>query len=204
MINTINTRFSQISPGDVIAFSGNGLDSQIIRWFTRSPYSHVVIVLDTEYPNKQGEDVLIAESTTYTTVPDFKQQKCFKGVQVHWLSHWLDSYKSCGRAWWFPLQQKLSQEKMTQMQSWLWHLYESQTPFACRKSVSAWLTQNKYFKTEPLEKHPKTSVGLFCSELVTEALQIGGIIDAKLNPATHTPKDLMNLDCFQEPMLILP
>ncbi len=196
--------FSKIAPGDVIAFSGNGLDSRIIRWFTRSPYSHVVIVLDTESQNQQYEDILIAESTTYTIVPDFKQQKCLKGVQVHWLSHWLEQYKTYGRAWWFPLQHKLSPNKVTQMQSWLWDLYHSHTPFSCPKSVGAWLAKNKYFDVETKKQFSKKSAGLFCSELVSEALQIAGIIDSNLNPATQTPKDLMNLECFQEPTLILP
>ena len=195
--------FSQISPGDVIAFSGNGIDAKIIRWFTMSPYSHVAIVLDTEYPNQQCDDILIAESTIYTNIPDFQAQKCFKGVQVHWLSNWLAAYQACGRAWWFPLQQKPSYDRMAQMQSWLWHLHSSHTPFACRKSVGAWLAQNKYFKTETKKQSPKTTTALFCAELVTEALQVAGIIDAKLNPATQTPKDLMNLACFEKPTLIL-
>ncbi len=199
----MKVKLPQASTGDVIAFSGNGLDSKIIQLFTRSPYSHVIIVLDNEYPNEQCEDILIAESTTYKTVADFNKKKCLKGVQVHWLSHWLDAYKACGQAWWFPLRQKLSHDRKTQMQSWLWNLYHNQTPFSCRKSVGAWLKQNKYFQAETKEKYPKNSAGFFCSELVAEALQIGGIIDPKINPATHTPRDLMNLECFQEPKLIL-
>ena len=98
MSNKINKILSHISPGDVIAFSGNGLDAKIIRWFTRSPYSHVAIVLETECLNKQCQDILIAESTAYTVLPDFKEQKRLKGVQVHWLSNWLDIYKTCGQA----------------------------------------------------------------------------------------------------------
>ncbi|MDJ0599008.1 MAG: hypothetical protein QNJ37_09245 [Crocosphaera sp.] len=199
----METIFSNINPGDVIAFSGNGLDSKIIRWFTRSPYSHVIVVLDTKNTDEKPKEILIAESTTYTTVPNFNEQKCIKGVQVHLLSHWLDAYKTCGKAWWFPLKQKLSQDKITQMQSWLWHHYHSQTPFACHKSVVAGLTRNKYFDSEIPEKLTKTNTGFFCSELVTEALQIAGIINCKINPAYQTPKDLMNLDCFQEPKLIL-
>lgn len=204
MSNKINGIFSHISPGDVIAFSGNGLDAKIIRWFTGSPYSHVAIVLETEYLNKQCEDILIAESTNYTTLPDFQEKKRLKGVQVHWLSHWLDAYKACGRAWWFPLQQKLSYDKITQMQSWLWHLNDGHTPFAIRKSVGAWLAQNKYFDAQTNIKSSNTSAGFFCSEFVAKALQIAGIIDLKLNPATQTPGDLMSIPCFQEPKLILP
>ncbi|MDJ0553773.1 MAG: hypothetical protein QNJ68_04890 [Microcoleaceae cyanobacterium MO_207.B10] len=204
MSNKINKILSHISPGDVIAFSGNGLDAKIIQWFTRSPYSHVAIVLDTECLNKQGEDILIAESTTYTGLLDFKGQKRLKGVQVHCLSQWLNAYKACGRVWWFPLKQKLSSDKIAQMQSWLWHLYDSYTPFAVGKSIGSWLAQNKYFDAETNIKSSKTSAGFFCSELVAAALQIAGMIDPRLNPAAHTPKDLMNIECFQEPTLILP
>ncbi|NEP80219.1 MAG: hypothetical protein F6K17_11670 [Okeania sp. SIO3C4] len=204
MNNKMNGIFSHISPGDVIAFSGNGLDAKIIQWFTRSPYSHVAIVLETEYQNKQREDILIAESTAYTVLLDFKEQKRLKGVQVHWLSHWLDIYKTCGQAWWFPLQKKLSYNRITQMQSWLWDLNHNHTPYAFYKSVGAWLAQNKYFDGETNIKSSKTSASFFCSELVAKALQIAGTIDLKLNPATQTPGDLMSIPCFQEPTLILP
>ncbi|NES05210.1 MAG: hypothetical protein F6K22_21740 [Okeania sp. SIO2F4] len=204
MNNKINGIFPHISPGDVIAFSGNGLDAKIIRSFTRSPYSHVAIVLETECLNKQCQDILIAESTAYTVLPDFKEQKRLKGVQVHWLSHWLDIYKTCGQAWWFPLNKKLSYDRIAQMQSWLWHLNDRHTPYAFCKSIGSWLAQNKYFNAETKGKSPNASAGFFCSELVAEALQIAGTIDPKLNPAAHTPKDLMNIECFQEPMLILP
>ncbi len=204
MNNKINGIFPHISPGDVIAFSGNGLDAKIIRSFTRSPYSHVAIVLETECLNKQCQDILIAESTAYTVLPDFKEQKRLKGVQVHWLSHWLDIYKTCGQAWWFPLNKKLSYDRIAQMQSWLWRLNNTRTPYAFCKSIGSWLAQNKYFNAETKGKSPNASAGFFCSELVAEALQIAGTIDPKLNPAAHTPKDLMNIECFKEPMLILP
>ena len=200
----MQTILSHVSPGDVIAFSGQGIDSKIVRWCTRSPYSHVIVVLDTKKSNKQSNDhILIAESTTYTSVPNFNQQKCIKGVQVHWLSQWLDAYKACGKAWWFPLKQKLSPDSITTMQTWLWHHYHRQTPFACHKSVVAGLTRHKYFNPEKQKELVNSSSGFFCSELVTKALQKANIIDCKINPAAQTPKNLMNLDCFQEPKLIL-
>lgn len=55
----INRIFSDISPGDVIAFWDNGLDAKIIQWFTRSPYIHVAIVLENKYLNPQCQDILI-------------------------------------------------------------------------------------------------------------------------------------------------
>ena len=192
----------QAKPGDVIAFSGNGLDAKIIQWFTLSPYSHVGIVLDTKYANP-NQDILIAESTTYTSVPNFNQQTCIKGVQVHWLIPWLQAYQTCGQAWLFPLQEKPSQDKTAQMQAWLWQLYRNRVPFSCPKSVAAWFSRNQYLDTNKKSNRSQESEGLFCSELVTEALQIAGTIDPELNPATQTPKNVIEKGCFQSPKLLL-
>jgi hypothetical protein len=43
---------------------------------------------------------------------------------------------------------------------------------------------------------------LFCSELVTCALQLAGVVDETLNPSAQTPADVMEFSCFQEPVLI--
>jgi hypothetical protein len=196
-----------LNPGDVIAFSGNGLDAKIIQWFTWSPYSHTAIVLGQD--QQRPGDILIAESTTYTTLPDFRQQSCQAGMQIHWLSAWLEIYQAAGQAWWFPLKDPLTQDKTSKLQSWLWSLYDSQVPFSCPKSVGAWFARSKYRATEPKSSRtiPQDSSanyasGLFCSELVTEALRVTGVVHSQLNPACHTPKDVAQFDCFHEPRLI--
>ena len=39
---------------------------------------------------------------------------------------------------------------------------------------------------------------LFCSELVTKALQIAGIVDEHITPAEQTPADVVKFSCFGE------
>ena len=203
MSNRLNGIFPNIKPGDVIAFSGNGLDAKIIQWFTGSPYSHTVIVLETERLNQQNRDILIAESTTYTTLRDFQSQQCSRGFQIHWLSHWIDSYRSCGEVWWVPLRQTLSSDRASQMQSWLWQLNNRSVPFAFLKSMQSGLAKNKFFHPEIDLSSSNMAKSLFCSELVVRALQIAGVLDTRLNPAVQTPGDLMSFSCFQQRMSIL-
>lgn len=51
MSSKINRIFFDISLGDVIVFWDNGLDVKIIKWFIRSFYIYVVIVLENKYFN---------------------------------------------------------------------------------------------------------------------------------------------------------
>lgn len=198
----------QFNPGDVIAFSGNGFDAKIIQWFTLSPYSHTAIVLGNGAQYQRPEDILIAESTTYTNLSNFQNQSCQQGVQIHWLSTWLESYQAAGQAWCFPLKTLLEPDKMTQMQAWLWNLHHSRVPFSCPKSVGAWFARSKFMskqrraKLDQRAKASRYSSGFFCSELVIEALRVAGVVHPQINPASHTPKDVAQLDCFNAPQLI--
>ena len=72
-----------IRPGDVIAFSGKGLISTLIRWKTRSIVTHVGCMLT---------KTALIESTTL---------KRKKGVSIIPLQARVESYKGC--LWWFPL-----------------------------------------------------------------------------------------------------
>ena len=77
----------RIQPGDVIAFSGKGLISTLIRWKTRSVVTHVGCMLT----NRK-----LIESTTL---------KKKSGVSVVLLEERVRAYK--GRMWWFPLQEEV-------------------------------------------------------------------------------------------------
>ena len=188
-----------MKPGDIIAFSGKNLGAKLIQWATNSPYSHLVIVLDAE--RKEGGRVLIAESTTFTTVPNFRNQKCSKGVQIHWLTNWLAAYKHDGQqAWWLPLAQPLTAENRAKMQAWVWQLEQQKVRFGYHKAFAAWLNNQGGFQ---LNRWPDSS-SLFCSELVVKALQIAEAIEPHIDASLQTPKDAIALPCFQErhPLLI--
>ncbi len=179
-----------MKPGDIIAFSGKNLGAKLIRWGTNSPYSHLAIVLDRE--REEGGRVSIAESTTFTTVPNFRNEKCLTGVQIHWLTNWLAAYKHDGQAWWLPLDRPLTTENKTKMQAWLWNLERRKVRFAYHKALAAWLNNKGGFQLNRWQN----SSSLFCSELVVKALQIAGAIEPHIDASFQTPKDAIALPCF--------
>src|SRR6185503_11171701 len=84
--------------GDVIAFSGKGRVSELIKWRTKSPFSHVGLVVRWNLNGGFGDTVFLIESTTLTALPDLVYGDVIKGVQLHRLSEALSAYQ--GRAWW--------------------------------------------------------------------------------------------------------
>lgn len=187
-----------MKPGDIIAFSGKNLGARLIRLGTKSCYSHLAIVLDVE--RERGGRIAIAESTTFTSVLDFRNQKCSKGVQIHWLTNWLAAYKDDGQAWWLPLERPLTAENQTKMQAWLWKIETQKIKFSYQKALGAWLNK----KGGSNWKNWQDSSTLFCSELVVKALQIAGVIEPHIDASVQTPKEAISLPCFQErhPLLV--
>ena len=76
---------NQMKTGDVIAFSGKGRVSQIIKWKTGSQFSHVGIVLDSNMQGGVGHAVMLIESTSLRNIPDAVHNEVIKGVQIHFL-----------------------------------------------------------------------------------------------------------------------
>lgn len=66
---------SQIKAGDTIAFSGSTGFSDFIKLATRSPYSHVGIVLKVYFGGGFGESILMVESTTETSMRDYDKKR---------------------------------------------------------------------------------------------------------------------------------
>ncbi len=185
-------------PGDLITFSGLKIDAALVRWFTGSDYSHTAIVLDTHLEENGNTNVAIIESTTYTNLPDFQNRRCRPGVQIHYLSNWLNAYRSYGRAWCVPLVQPLSSEGTRQMQKWLWNLHDRQVPYNCWKSIGAWLKVNRYL----IHSDSQNIQTIFCSELVTQALQIAGVVEGSVLACEQTPQEAVDLPCFEAPVLL--
>ncbi|MDJ0615731.1 MAG: hypothetical protein QNJ63_03120 [Calothrix sp. MO_192.B10] len=185
-------------PGDLIIFSGQKLDATLIKWFTKSDYSHVAIILDIHQETNGNTNVIIIESTSYTDLPDLKEQKCQPGIQIHHLGNWLNAYKSYGKAWCIPLKEALSSESIHRMQNWLWNLHHRQVSYSCWKSIGAWLKINRYLVNSDHQSIKR----LFCSELVTQALQIAGAIDNSILACQQTPHEVTTFPCFKSPVLL--
>lgn len=185
-------------PGDLIVFSGLKIDATLVRLFTGSSYSHTTIVLDNNLKGHPEQKVAIAESSSYSSLPDFRNRKCKPGVQIHYLETWLNAYRSYGKAWWVPLNKPLSSQARSNMQRWLWDLHERQVRYSCWKSIGAWLKVNRYL----IDSDEQNIQQIFCSELVTQALQVAGVVDKSIISCEQTPQEAVTLSCFDAPVLL--
>lgn len=188
----------RIKPGDAIAFSGKGFNGKVIRWFTASLYSHIAIVMDTDRDCNTHSRIAIAEASSDTRLPDFINEKRKPGVQIHHLWNWINAYQDLGQAWWIPLEQPLSSSSVKKMQDWLWEIHDRQVSYSCWKSIGAWLKINRYL----LYADSQYAARLFCSELVTKALQIAEAIDPAVRSYQQIPQEIISFPCFKAPIKI--
>jgi hypothetical protein len=187
----------RMKTGDLIAFSGRICISRVNQLVTQSPYSHVAMVLEVEMGGGFGKSVLIIESAAPQTDRDPTGRKAIKGVQVNWLSRRLDMYK--GKAWWLPLKEPIAPDNLFKMQMWLRQTYNERRPFATVQAAKAGLMLlNKVGLGNKLDLS-----ALFCSELITAALQVAGVVDPYINPSKQTPVDVVNLPCFAKPPILI-
>ncbi|MEQ9356265.1 MAG: hypothetical protein RLP97_13155 [Coleofasciculus chthonoplastes F2-STO-03] len=187
----------RIKTGDVIAFSGRLCISHLNQWVTQSPYSHVAMVLEVEMGGGFGKSVLIIESAAPQTERDPIGRKAIKGVQINWLSRRLDMYK--GKAWWLPLQEPIAPDQLLKMQMWLRQTYNERRPFDTLQAAKAGvILLNRLGLGNKLDLS-----ALFCSELVTAALQIADVVDPYINPSKQTPADVVNFPCFSHPPILI-
>jgi hypothetical protein len=186
----------QIKIGDVITFSGTDLPSDIVKIATRSIYVHVAIAHSVDPQALPENAILIAESHVDRSLPSVGTGKRILGVQFQWLFNRLAQHP--GQAWWTPLKTPLAPENIAKLQVWLQAIESQEIPYDFIQAIGAGMSQAKPIK---LKNDPDFSA-LFCSELVTRALQIAGAIDETLNPSEQTAADVMRFPCFKEPLLI--
>ncbi len=186
----------QMKNGDVIAFSGRGLLSNIIKLGTLSPYSHVGIVLNVEMSGGFGQSVLMIESTAQVELRDADNKEVLKGVQIHWLSKRLEMYE--GKVWWVPLKDPLPPDGLAKMQTWMRETHNQKVGF---DEAQMWWAGLDLFDRFGLENEPDFSL-FFCSEFVTKSLQEAGVIAPEINPSEQTPKDVVNFPILGQPVFL--
>lgn len=170
---------------DVIAFSGKGRMSEIIKWKTKSEISHVGIVYKVFPQAGNGSRVMLIESTTLGNLPDIKTGELRKGVQLQFLSQRLASYD--GEAWLYPLRTIVSDANLARTQDWLTSAHTQKIEYDSFQAIGAGL--DFFDRLLGIENKEDLS-SLFCSELVTKAFQIAGLVDKSVNPSEMTPKDV--------------
>lgn len=199
---TLGKRYTQfckqIHPGDVFAFSGCDIPSSVVKMATQSCYVHVAIVLSVTETPKHPDPILIAESHIDTSLPSEGSGKVQLGVQFQRLSNRLVACQ--GPVWWAGLKTPLHNYQLQKMSDWLHTIEMKGVPYDFPQAIGAGV--------DTLDKAGFTNQpnfdALFCSELVTRALQLAQVIDPKLNPSEQTPADVMAFPCLKQPILISP
>lgn len=179
----------QLRTGDIVAFSGKGRVSGMIKWATRSRYSHVGVLLVGEVEGF-GRTVLLCESTTLSDLPDAVDRTFRRGVQIQLLSQRLDSYD--GSAWWLPLVDPLEELPHRRFVGWLRETHVKRTPYDDTQAIGAGID---FWDSIGLANDPDFS-RLFCSELVARAFQVAGILPPEYNASEATPADIVGLSIF--------
>lgn len=180
---------NQMKPGDVIAFSGKGNFSEIIKWATRASVSHVGVILQSklliEAQPQQGYFNQIIESTSLNG---------FSGVSISRLSDRLATYE--GEMWWLPLSDGVrSRLDLQKFYNFLIHQEhkEYDTPQAIKSALDA---LDKAPLISGLTYNLEDFSRFYCSELVAAGLEAGGAIGS-LNSSEVTPIDLCMFNIYQ-------
>lgn len=178
----------KMQPGDIIAFSGKGNFSEIIKWATRSNVSHVGIIMKSKLlignTPQQGYFNQIIESTSLNG---------FSGVSISRLSDRVRHYG--GEMWWLPLS-KAARKKLNAKKFYNFLLHQKgkkyDTPQAVKSALDALDNVPLLSKaTHNVEDFSK----FFCSELASAGLEAGGVIK-KINASEVTPVDLCMFSIF--------
>ena len=180
----------RMHPGDVIAFSGKGHFSEIIKWATRSGVSHIGVVLHTklQVPGAPAGEYFnqVIESTSLNG---------FSGVSISRLSDRVQTYE--GELWWLPLADKV-RKKLDEKKFFSFMLQQDHKPYDTPQAIKSALDAMDNLPlignvTHNVEDFSK----FFCSELAAAGLEAGGAIP-HLNASEVTPIDLCMFDIYQK------
>ncbi|WP_136797038.1 hypothetical protein [Desulfosediminicola ganghwensis] len=185
----------KMQPGDIIAFSGKGNFSEIIKWVTRSEVSHIGIVFESKVlmhnEAQRGKIVDIFESTTLYEDP--VTDKKVRGVQKNRMSVRLKYYE--GDMWWLPLSEKI-RERLDTKKLIDFLLHQEQKEYDMPQAVKSALD---VLDSTPIignvTHNREDFAAFFCSELATAALEYAGAI-GNINCSEVTPIDLCRFDLF--------
>lgn len=186
----------RIKPGDVLTFANSDLPAIVVQTATQSPYVHAAIVLSVTPTAEIDDPILIAESHIDLSIPSIGTGERNFGVQTHWLAPKLANRR--GKAWWAPLRDPLPEQRLERMQFWLREAEQQHIPYDIVQALGAGIAEitNTHGTIQPDDS------ALFCSELVTRALQVAGAVANTVNAAEQTPANVMEFSCLASPVLI--
>lgn len=169
--------------GDVIAFGGHTWVSGIIKWATRSPVSHLGVILQTRALNDKNTTRffnLVVESTMWEN---------FIGVDNARLSDRLDGYE--GDAWWLPLSDE-TRARFNEAAFFDFLYSVKHKGFDLPQAIQAAFDFASRKDKKDIRESFKSQEDLsrfYCSELVAAALEAAGVV-GNINASEVTPVDL--------------
>lgn len=180
----------QMKAGDVIAFSGKGDFSEIIKWATRSNVSHVGVILQSKLligdKVQDGMFNQVIESTTLN---------CFSGVIISRLSDRLDTYD--GEIWWLPIKKDID-DKMDKKKFYDFLIHQQRKEYDFPQAIKSALDALDRVPIIGRTTHNQEDFSrFFCSELVAAALEVAGAIK-DVNASEVTPIDLCTFALYED------
>lgn len=180
---------NKMRAGDVIAFSGKGDFSEIIKWATRSDVSHVGVILQSKLliddKPQAGFFNQIIESTSLNG---------FSGVSISRLSDRLVNYD--GEIWWLPISDTI-RDKMNLTTFYNFLLHQEHKQYDLPQAVKAGIDLfDKKILLDKLTRNIEDFSRFFCSELVAAGLEECGAIQ-HINSSEVTPIDLCMFSIYQ-------
>jgi hypothetical protein len=180
---------AQMKAGDVIAFSGKGNFSEIIKWATRSAVSHVGVILQSQLlidgQAQEGMFNQIIESTSLNG---------FSGVVISRLSDRLDTYD--GEIWWLPIRKEIH-DAMDKKKFYNFLIHQERKEYDMPQAIKSALDtlDGVPIFGQATRNHEDFS-RFFCSELVAAALEAAGAIGS-INASEVTPIDLCSFALYE-------
>jgi len=173
-----------MKPGDVIAFSGKGTFSEVIKWATWSPISHVAVLMQTRVKD-------YASNSFFNQIIESTSLNDFNGVQMSQLSQRLEAYH--GDVWWLPLREPMTAEQHTAFYEFLFKQAKERKRYDMPQAIKSALDlldkqHGPGYNHESFER-------FFCSELVAAGLEKAGVVP-QLNSSEVTPINLCRWDIF--------
>lgn len=180
----------QMKAGDVIAFSGKGDFSEIIKWATRSNVSHVGVILQSK--------LLIADKIQdgiFNQVIESTTLNCFSGVIISRLSDRLDTYD--GEIWWLPIKKDID-DKMDKKKFYDFLIHQQRKEYDMPQAIKSALDVLDRVPIIGGATHNQEDFSrFFCSELVAAALEVAGAIK-NINASEVTPIDLCTFALYED------
>lgn len=179
----------KMQPGDVIAFSGKGNVSEVIKLFTKSEVSHVGVVYKTKQVNDTDPDRYM------NTLMESTSLEGFSGVIMTRLSDRIKDYD--GNLWWLPLSQS-SRLKLDMTKFFDFLVKQEGKAYDTKQAIKSALDAfDKVDFIRGTTYNKEDFSKFFCSELVTAALEDAGVIN-NVNSSEVTPIDLCNFCLYEE------